>query len=119
MSWVFLFVGLIATISIRLVNFILHLNIVWAKVCWYIGVIGFTLYFVYKFIHYKALQKEIDSYGMLEKLSCKEKLGDADYDVLRSILCGFTSKESSINYFFIFLTSAIALIVGVFQDFFF
>ena len=115
-SWIFLFVGLIATISIRLVNFVLDFDVVWAKIFWYIGISGFTIYFIYKFRQYKMLQQELDKSGLLEKLTCKDKLSDDEYGVLKNVLCQLGSRNTAVNYFFIFLTSGIALLVGIYQD---
>ncbi|MFC1767798.1 hypothetical protein ACFLZ2_04550 [Candidatus Margulisiibacteriota bacterium] len=116
-SFIFLFVGLVATISIRLVNFILDFSVIWAKMFWYIGVGGFTIYFVYKYRQYKMLQKELEKSGLIEKLTCKDKLSDDEYGVLKNVLCQLGSRNTAINYFVIFLTSGIALLVGIFQDF--
>jgi len=115
-SWIFLFIGLIATISIRMVNFILDINVIWAKAFWYIGVGGFTIYFIYKYRQYKILQKELADSSLIEKLTCKDKLTDEEYGALKNVLCQLGSRNTAINYFFIFLTSGIALLVGVLQD---
>lgn len=116
-SWLFLFIGLIATISIRMVNFVLDFSLIWAKLAWYIGVGGFTLYFIYKFRQYLALQIELKNNNLIEKLTCKEQLSEDEYDTLRSVLCQLGSRNTAINYFVIFAASGIALIAGIFQDF--
>lgn len=117
-SWLFLFVGLIATISIRLVNLVLHLDPLWPKLLWYVGVGGFCIYFLYKFRQDKILQKEIVSGGISRKISGRQHLDQADYVFLDGLLCRLKSKKDSINYFFIFFSSALVLIVAIYQDFF-
>ena len=116
-SWFFLFIGVIATISIRLVNFVIDFSVVWAKASWYIGIAGFTVYFIYKYNQHNSLQKELKRLKLLDKLTCKETLADSDYDTLKNILCQLGSRNSAINYFVIFLSSGIALLVGIYQDF--
>ncbi len=117
-SWLLLFVGLIATISIRLVNLVLHLDPFWPKLLWYVGVGGFCIYFLYKFRQDKTIQKRLDSGGISDKISSRAHLDEADYEFLDGLLCRLKSKKDSINYFFIFFTSAIVLIVAIYQDFF-
>jgi len=117
-SWLFLFVGLIATISIRLVNLVLHLDPLWPKLFWYVGVGGFCIYFLYKFRQDKIMQKSLVSGGISGKISGRENLEEADYEFLDGLLCRLKSKKDSINYFFIFFTSVLVLIVAIYQDFF-
>lgn len=116
-SFLFLFIGIIATITIRLVNFVLDFSVIWAKVCWYMGVGGFTIYFIYKYRQYVKLTKELKTNGLLDKLTCKDKLKDNEYVMLKDILCQLGSRNSAINYFIIFTASGVALLVGIFQDF--
>jgi|GEM_PF-745913 len=115
-SWLALFIGLIATVSIRLVNFVLDINVIWAKALWYIGVGGFFLYFLYKFTQNRRLQRELSRLDLVRKLSCGEKLGDVDAATLRGILCQLNSKDNVINYFVIFASSAVVLVIGIIQD---
>ncbi len=117
-SWFFLFVGLIATLSVRLVNFVLSVNPIWAKICWYIGVFGFTFYFLYKFRKNIQMKHALVQTNLIHKLNSGEPLTQEDAKFLQSILCGINSKEESINFFFIFATSVIALAVGIIEDFF-
>jgi len=117
-SWVFLFIGLIATIAIRLVNLVIDYGQFWAKLFWYIGVVGFLVYFLYKFRQDRAVQNELKNLKLADKLLLKEKLSDTDYEFLKTAVCRLKSNKDTINYFFIFFTSAIALILGVVQDFF-
>lgn len=116
-SWFFLFVGLIATIAIRIVNLMMDFSSLWAKIFWYIGVGGFLIYFLYKFYQDRLLQKKIEKIRLLERLVRKDSLFEQDYDFLMSVICKLKSRKDTINYFFIFFTSALALILGVYQDF--
>ena len=116
-SWLFFFVALLATVSIRAVNVVLDFHPILAKVLWYIGVGGFFVFFVYKFKYDKLLQKELERTGVPKKLLLKEKLSDDDYEVLGTIICKLRSRKDSINYFFIFFFSGLALALAVYFDF--
>ena len=118
LSWAFLFIGLIATLAVRLVNLVIDFHQLWAKLFWYIGIGGFFIYFLYKFQQDRAVQQELARINLANRLNRKEALSDSDYEFLRATVCRLKSTKDSINYFFIFFTSAIALLLGVVQDFF-
>jgi hypothetical protein len=116
-SWFFLFIGLLATIAIRAVNLFLDFSPLWAKIFWYIGVVGFFIYFLYKFRQDRKIQNEIRKRLLAQKLSGNQDISAEDREFLRTILCKLKSNKDVINYFFIFSTSGLALILGVYLDF--
>jgi len=116
-SWVFLFIGVIATISVRVVNLVLSFGLFWPKFFWYLGVAGFFLYFLYKFRQDKILRQELEKYQIHNKISINQDLDANDREFLRTMLCSLRSNKDAINYFFIFSSSAIVMILAVYQDF--
>ncbi|MBU0635000.1 MAG: hypothetical protein KKB82_00455 [Candidatus Omnitrophica bacterium] len=116
-SWIFFFLGVVATISIRAVNITLSFNPLMARIFWYVGVAGFLLFFIYKFNYYNITQQQIKDCNLVEKLLEKNKLDGHDYEVLGTIICALNSKKDKINFFLIFLFSALALVVAVYIDF--
>jgi hypothetical protein len=48
-SWVFFIIGVIATIAVRIVTVLVHINPLYGQIAWYIGVVGFFVFFVYKY----------------------------------------------------------------------
>jgi hypothetical protein len=117
-SWLFLFIGLIATIAVRLVNLVIDFKPIWAKLFWYIGIAGFFIYFLYKFRQDHAVHKELEKNRLSGKLSRREALSDQDYEFLSATVCRLKSTKDAVNYFFIFFSSAIALVLAIVQDFF-
>jgi len=117
-SWVFFIIALIATISVRAVNIALDFNPLWAKIFWYIGIVGFTVFFIYKYKYQNLLQKELESSKLTDKLLTKSELSNEDYEVLGTILCKISSRKDKINFFFIFFFSGIALALAIWADFF-
>jgi hypothetical protein len=115
-SWIFLFIGLVATISIRAVNLVLDISSLWAKIFWYTGVAGFFIYFLYKFRSDRRIQKEMARIDFSEKLKHPEQLTEADREFIKGVLCSLKSKKDTINYFFIFTTSGLALLFGLYKD---
>ena len=117
-SWIYFMIGLIAAFSIRLVAAFMDYNVLYAKIAWYIGVIGFFIFFLYKFNIDTAHSRLIRDSALAEKLHRKEPLGEDDYKILDAVLCALSSNKDRINYFVIFSTSIIALAFAVYADFF-
>ena len=117
-SWVFFFIALVAVVALRAVNVVLDFNPILAKAFWYIGVGGFLVFFLYKFKNYSILQREITRTNLVDKLLSKKELTEYDKDVLGTIICQLSSKKDKVNYFFIFVFSALALALAIYTDFF-
>jgi len=116
-AWIFFIIGLAATVAIRVVIVLIHVNPVYAKAAWYIGICGFFSFFLYKFRVNHARAKLIASQGLVQKLNNKKGLEGNDYELIGNILCGLTSKKERINYFFIFALSAVTIILAIYMDF--
>lgn len=110
-------IGLIATVAIRVVTVLIHMNPIYAKIAWYIGVGGFFLFFVYKYKVSQSRSKLIVEQNLVSKINNKQKLTENDYNLVGTILCALSSKKERINYFFIFGLSAIALLIAIYMDF--
>jgi len=116
-SWIFLFIGLLATIAIRVVNLVTSFGPFWPKFSWYTGVGGFFIYFLYKFRQDRAISRQLQKNDLSQRLMNKENLTEEDYAFLKATICRLRSKKDAFNYFFIFFTSILALLIGVYQDF--
>ena len=117
-SWIFFFVALVAVISLRAVNLFIDYSPILSKVVWYIGVFGFFIFFIYKFRYDEILHKEISRTELRDKLLYGRELSEHDREVLGTIICKLSSKKDKINYFIIFLSSGLALILAIYMDFF-
>ena len=116
-SWFFFIIGLIATIAMRVVTVLLHMDPIYGKIAWYIGVGGFTVFFVYKFRVNQARYISIYKTALFDKINNHENLTASDYDLISAILCSLVSRKERINYFFIFGLSGIALFIALYIDF--
>lgn len=115
MSWIFLFIGIIAAVAMRLVGFFMEISPFHAKIFWYVGVIFFIIFFVYR---YKVSMKRM---GIIKTrdLAVKVKedgLREEDREEISRILCGLTSRKEMINFAVIFILSGITLAVVLFMD---
>ncbi|MDW8055934.1 MAG: hypothetical protein RMJ13_04430 [Elusimicrobiota bacterium] len=114
---VFFIIGLIATISIRAIGVVANIvGEIGTKILWYIGVVGFLLFFIYKYNIEKRRRKIIFENAILEKISINSELEQKDKEVLGSLICSLISTKDAINYFVIFFTSAISLVIALLYD---
>jgi uncharacterized membrane protein len=116
-SWAFFFIGIIATIALRIIEPIRTLNPEYGKISWYIGVAGFVLFFAYK---YKKLRRQsgiIKESRIKEKLGGAEKLTEKDYVLLSEVICSQDNWKERTNFFIIFAVSAAALVIALIIDF--
>ncbi len=116
-SWLFFIIGLVATVAIRVVTVLIYLDPLYGKIAWYTGVCGFFLFFIYKFKVNQTRLKLINQKRLVEKISRREPLSKNEYDLIGAILCGLSSRKETVNYFFIFVLSAAALLLAVYIDF--
>jgi len=111
----FFWAGIIATIAYRIIVVLNFYSPLWVKIAWYIGTIGFILYFWHRYIVAKKRADLVKNYGLVEaikkiKMDPKKKLA-LDYLVKTSL----TSK-SRWNSAIIFFLSVAALILGIVLD---
>ena len=117
-SWIFFVVGIIATIAVRVVTVLMYIDPIYGKLAWYIGVGGFVIFFIYRFNVTQDKARLIKKNDLLEKVALRKDLKDQDYDLIQALLCGLTSRKEKINYLFIFILSALALLLAFYIDFF-
>ena len=117
-SWLFFIIGLIATAAIRVVTVLMHINPVYGKIAWYIGVGGFFFFFLYRYNIIKTRTDLIRRNKLAEKIQQHEQLSATDYNLLEGILCSLNSKKERINFMFIFVLSAITLLIALYIDIF-
>ena len=116
-SWVFFIIGIIATVALRVVTVLMDFRPIYGKIAWYVGVAGFLVFFIYKFILNQRLENFIYKSGLADKINRQVGLSRQDYKLIGEIFCGLTSKKERINYLFIFVLSAVALILAIYVDF--
>lgn len=115
-SVVFFLIGLIAIIAIRLVTILEHVHPFYGKLSWYVGVCGFIIYFAYKFKIDHSRSQLVKERGLQHKISHSESIGMEDRELIGSLLCALSSNKDRLNYFVIFFSSMIVLIIALYLD---
>jgi hypothetical protein len=94
-----------------------HINPLYGQITWYIAVCGFFIFFLYKFKVDRARSRLITEQNLMEKISRGDRIEKSDRVFIGAILCAISSSKDRINYFVIFSSSVLALIVAVYFDF--
>jgi hypothetical protein len=111
----FFVAGIIATLAYRVIIVLNFYNPLWVKVSWYIGTVGFILYFGFRYDVQRRESKIVSDYGLLgviDKTSIKGKQKKALKYILRTNL----NSKARWNSLFICLLSILALLVGIVFD---
>ncbi len=113
----YFWIGIAATTAYRAIIFFTDANPVLLKVTWYVGTIGFIIYFAHRYQVSGRRARAIEEYKLAEKVPQLTELTPEERSALTYVLSTLRSTKEKWNYIFIFTTSAIALIAGVIIDF--
>ena len=109
--------GIIATLAYRIIIVLTNVDTFWIKLSWYIGTIGFVIYFIHRYEISQKREKIIENQKLISKVEKLENFDQNDKEGLLYILKSLRISTERFNYIFIFVTSALALIVGIYLDF--
>jgi len=109
--------GIIATIAYRIIVVLNSYSSFWVSFAWYVGTIGFLLYFWHRYDISAKRAKLITENNLAKKIETNRPLSDNDRAALDYILRTLQSTKEKWNYIVIFTASAVALIIGIYLDF--
>ena len=112
----FFWSGILATLSYRLIIVLNNYSSFWVKISWYVGTIGFIIYFIHRYDISDKRAKLIQENQLLDKINNSKPLSENDRLSLRYILKTLTTSKEKWNYVFIFTASGIALLLGIYFD---
>lgn len=113
----YFWIGIIATIAYRLIIFLNSYTPLGVKIAWYIGTVGFVLYFAHRFKISAKREKLIKKYGLIEKINNLPNLSAEEKSATNYIVYSLSSSLERWNYIFIFIASGLALVWGIIDDF--
>lgn len=113
----FFWAGIIATIAYRIIVVLNHYSKTGALIAWYIGTIGFVLYFYHRYQISEKRAKLIAERQLEEKVSKLSELNDDEKAVMSYIFTTLKSSKERWNYICIFIFSGLALLLGIYLDF--
>lgn len=112
----FFWTGIVATFTYRIIVILNHVSRPAATVAWYIGTVGFVIYFIHRFQISERRARLISTYDLPHKIGNLEGLGEPERAAMEYIFGTLQSSKEKWNYIFIFIMSGLALIGGVVLD---
>jgi len=109
----FFIIGLIASISFRIIIIFQNIEPAWVRPTWYTGVIGYFLFFLYRYRISEKRTKAIKDFDLIEKMSKGKPLTEDDREVAVYIMKSIVKSRENVNYFFIFILSFIVITVDI------
>ena len=108
--------GIIATITYRAIIILNYYSAFWVKIFWYIGTIGFVVYFAHRYQVSQRRDKLVEEHDLVNKVQ-NLNASEEDKKAMNYIFSTLSSSKERWNYIAIFVFSGIALILGVIFDF--
>lgn len=105
--------GLSTAIAIRALIVLNHVNPAWVRPVWYFAVLGNFLFFYYRYQISTKRKRAIHKHLLIEKISEKQPLNDADRNVLLYVLSSIQKSPEHLNYLIIFFFSLVAIALDI------
>jgi CDP-diglyceride synthetase len=110
----FFALGIISAIAFRAIIVFQRLEPSWVRPVWYVGVIGYMVFFLYRYYISEKRKKAIENFQLIEKLKANACLTDEDREVVIYLLSSVRKSPENVNYFIIFLLSILAIIADIY-----
>jgi len=104
--------GIIATIAYRI---IFLLDSFWIEVAWYVGTIGFALYFGHRAVIENRKAKLVEDYQLIKEVQ-ESNLGQEQRSALLYLVKTSLTSKARFNSAFIFIASVVVLIANLAID---
>ncbi len=111
--------GIIATLAYRGIVVLNQYGKSFVNVAWYIGTVGFILYFGHRAHVQKKRAELVKENGLVKVISELKKVNTEQRKALNYLVKSVVTSRASWNSLFIFWLSILALIVGILIDFVF
>jgi hypothetical protein len=106
----FFILGLLSAIGFRSIIIFEHVEPSWVRPVWYMAVVGYILFFLYRYRITRKRKTAIRDFHLIEKIRNNVALTEDDREVAAYLLSSLTVSPEGINYFIIFLLSVLAIV---------
>lgn len=114
----FLALGIISAIAFRAISILQSIEPVWVRPVWYVGVIGYMVFFLYRYYISEKRKKVVQKFQLIEKVRGNTCLTYEDRDVLIYLLTSIRKSPENINYLIIFILSILAILADMYIFYF-
>jgi len=111
--YTFFLLGLFSAVAFRAIIVFQHLEPGWVRPVWYLAVVGYIFFFIYRFRISKKRKRAISDYNLIEKVRAGACLGEEEREVLIYLLSSIRVSLEDINYAIIFIMSFVAVAADI------
>ncbi|ADH85409.1 hypothetical protein [Desulfurivibrio alkaliphilus] len=105
--------GLLAALSFRVLTIVEVFNPALVRPIWYFGVLGYILFFAYRYFITEKRKRVITANRLLEKLKAEGELNRDDRLLLDYVLSSVVKSKEHVNYIFIVVISIIVVVIDL------
>ena len=105
----FFVLGLLSSVAFRAIILFQKFNPGWVRPVWYFGVIGYMLFFMYRFRISTRRKRTIGQSRIIEKLQTGTALSAEDREAALYLLSSIRKSPEDWNYLAIFILSVLAI----------
>ena len=80
---------------------------------WYAGVIGYFIFFFYRFRISSKRRNAVQKYNLMETLSKENSLSPDQKNAVMYLLGSITKSKENLNYYIIFMLSGLSIIIDL------
>jgi len=110
----FFVIGLLSALAIRALIVLTHVKPEWFRTVWYAGVLGYMIFFSYRYFISQKRKNTIRQYNLISKIKSGDTLSGAEQEATVYLLSSIEKSRENLNYLFIFALSFLAIILDVY-----
>jgi amino acid permease len=109
--------GMCCTFSFRVLMVLEHLQPSWVRPVWYFGVLGYVLFFYYQYKVSKRRRQTVKEFDLIDSLRNNEPMSEQQRQAATYVLKSVTESRERINYYVIYILSAMAVAADIILSF--
>lgn len=113
---IYFWLGIISALAIRLIIIADHFDPTLGNAMFYLGVIGYMVFFAHRYRVSKRRLAVLDDLNLLEKIETGKQFNEKDLEGLRYIIWSLSVSKERINYLIIFTFSILSILITLMLD---
>ena len=109
----FFMLGLLSSIAFRAIIVFQKFSPGWVRPLWYFGVVGYMVFFIYRYYISHRRKRTIRESGVIEKIRAGEQLNEQERESALYLLNSVKASHEDWNYLAIFVLSIVAITLDI------
>lgn len=109
----FFIIGLLSSVAFRAIIILQKYTPGWVRPVWYLGVVGYMIFFMYRYFISQRRKHTIAHSGIIEKIRSGSTLSAEDREATLYLLNSVRASQEDWNYLAIFVLSIVAIVLDL------